>query len=145
MVHQVCFPSPLNETRPPQIDYTALAALRGGRISVIGNLPYYITSQILFTLADHSASVRQAVVTMQARRRALLFPPRRGWAGGRARSHQRMPRLGCGARSYISAGSRGLTDVCPPPPPPSLVNHEVRSGRPPDVKNMSNTCDYVIV
>ena len=32
---------------------------------MIGNLPYYITSQILFTLADHSASVRSAVVTMQ--------------------------------------------------------------------------------
>jgi hypothetical protein len=87
VVHQDCLPSPLNETRPPQIDYTALAALRGGRISVIGNLPYYITSQILFTLADHSASVRQAVVTMQARRRALFFPPRRGWVWGEGRGH----------------------------------------------------------
>ena len=47
------------------VDYSALAALRGGRLSVIGNLPYYITSQILFCLCDHHAAVRRAVVTMQ--------------------------------------------------------------------------------
>ncbi|KAJ8607125.1 hypothetical protein CTAYLR_009162 [Chrysophaeum taylorii] len=51
-----------------EIDYTKLRELRardGGRLSVIGNLPYYITSQILFALADHHDSVRRAVVTMQ--------------------------------------------------------------------------------
>ena len=47
------------------VDYTKLAAARGGRLSVIGNLPYYITSQILFCLCDHHASVSRAVVTMQ--------------------------------------------------------------------------------
>ena len=47
------------------VDYTKLAAARGGRLSVIGNLPYYITSQILFCLCDHHASVGRAVVTMQ--------------------------------------------------------------------------------
>lgn len=48
-----------------QVDYTKLAELRGGPLSVIGNLPYHITSQILFTLCDHYLSVRRAVVTMQ--------------------------------------------------------------------------------
>ncbi|CAM9162922.1 unnamed protein product, partial [Ectocarpus sp. 13 AM-2016] len=48
-----------------QLDYTKLAELRGGPLSVIGNLPYHITSQILFTLCDHYQSVRRAVVTMQ--------------------------------------------------------------------------------
>eukprot|EP01041_Mallomonas_annulata_P003998 gene3998-7968_t len=46
-------------------DWPALAAERGGPLSVIGNLPFYITSQILFSLADSHKAVQQAVVTMQ--------------------------------------------------------------------------------
>ena len=34
-------------------------------VSVIGNLPYYITSQILFGLLDASGSIREAVIMMQ--------------------------------------------------------------------------------
>ena len=50
-----------------QVNYPALAMSEGGPLSIIGNLPYYITSQILFALADasHSDSVRSATVTMQ--------------------------------------------------------------------------------
>ena len=50
-----------------QVNYPALATSEGGPLSIIGNLPYYITSQILFALADasHSDSVRSATVTMQ--------------------------------------------------------------------------------
>lgn len=50
-----------------QVNYPALAISEGGPLSIIGNLPYYITSQILFALADasHSDSVRSATVTMQ--------------------------------------------------------------------------------
>ena len=50
-----------------QVDYPSLSASEGGPLSVIGNLPYYITSQILFALADasHSDSIRSATVTMQ--------------------------------------------------------------------------------
>ena len=47
------------------VDYSALSQARGGKLSIIGNLPYYITSQILFCLCDHHASVKKAVVTMQ--------------------------------------------------------------------------------
>merc|ERR1712127_721355 len=50
-----------------QTDYPQLAEDEGGPLSVIGNLPYYITSQILFALADasHFGTVRSATVTMQ--------------------------------------------------------------------------------
>lgn len=50
-----------------QVNYPELAISEGGPLSIIGNLPYYITSQILFALADasHSDSVRSATVTMQ--------------------------------------------------------------------------------
>ena len=53
-----------------QADYPSLAASEGGPLSIIGNLPYYITSQILFALADasHSDAVRSATVTMQYER-----------------------------------------------------------------------------
>ena len=62
-----------------EVDWAALAAERGGPLHVIGNLPYYITSPILFSLLDAQASlaaepgqadvrqavVREAVVMMQ--------------------------------------------------------------------------------
>lgn len=50
-----------------QIDYPQLASEAGRPLAVIGNLPYYITSQILFALADasHSGAVASATVTMQ--------------------------------------------------------------------------------
>jgi ribosomal RNA small subunit methyltransferase A len=50
-----------------QADYPTLADEEGGPLSIIGNLPYYITSQILFALADasHTNAVRSATVTMQ--------------------------------------------------------------------------------
>jgi len=47
------------------VNYTKLAEIRGGPLTIVGNLPYHVTSQILFTLADHAASVRSAHVTMQ--------------------------------------------------------------------------------
>jgi 16S rRNA (adenine1518-N6/adenine1519-N6)-dimethyltransferase len=50
-----------------QADYSSLADEEGGPLSIIGNLPYYITSQILFALADasHTNAIRSATVTMQ--------------------------------------------------------------------------------
>eukprot|EP00292_Cryptomonas_paramecium_P013810 CAMPEP_0113671892 /NCGR_PEP_ID=MMETSP0038_2-20120614/5949_1 /TAXON_ID=2898 /ORGANISM="Cryptomonas paramecium" /LENGTH=230 /DNA_ID=CAMNT_0000588079 /DNA_START=199 /DNA_END=888 /DNA_ORIENTATION=- /assembly_acc=CAM_ASM_000170 len=48
------------------VDWAQLSDERGGgQLSVIGNLPYYITSQILFSLLDATPRVRRAVVTMQ--------------------------------------------------------------------------------
>ena len=53
-----------------QVDYADLVKNMtddGEPLTVIGNLPYYITSQILFALADaaHRDAVRSATVTMQ--------------------------------------------------------------------------------
>jgi 16S rRNA (adenine1518-N6/adenine1519-N6)-dimethyltransferase len=48
-----------------QVDYASLASIRGGSLLVVGNLPYYITSQILFSFVDCAPAVRRAVVTMQ--------------------------------------------------------------------------------
>ena len=50
-----------------QVDYPQLAEDEGQALVVIGNLPYYITSQILFALADasHFGAVDTATVTMQ--------------------------------------------------------------------------------
>ena len=60
-----------------QVDWTALAELRGGPLSVIGNLPYHITSQILFCLLDNHRAVRQAVVTMQLEVAQRVIAPTR--------------------------------------------------------------------
>eukprot|EP00640_Fibrocapsa_japonica_P003561 CAMPEP_0113942962 /NCGR_PEP_ID=MMETSP1339-20121228/14978_1 /TAXON_ID=94617 /ORGANISM="Fibrocapsa japonica" /LENGTH=292 /DNA_ID=CAMNT_0000947661 /DNA_START=199 /DNA_END=1077 /DNA_ORIENTATION=+ /assembly_acc=CAM_ASM_000762 len=48
-----------------QVNWPALSKLKGGPLSVVGNLPYHITSQILFGLADNPQAVRSAVVTTQ--------------------------------------------------------------------------------
>lgn len=50
-----------------QVDYPEMAQEEGGPLSIIGNLPYYITSQILFALADasHFNAIKSATVTMQ--------------------------------------------------------------------------------
>mmetsp|Transcript_11682 Transcript_11682/g.17147 ORF Transcript_11682/g.17147 Transcript_11682/m.17147 type:complete len:408 (+) Transcript_11682:22-1245(+) len=50
-----------------QVDYPEMAEKEGHPLVVIGNLPYYITSQILFALADasHFGAVNSATVTMQ--------------------------------------------------------------------------------
>jgi 16S rRNA (adenine1518-N6/adenine1519-N6)-dimethyltransferase len=50
-----------------QVDYPEMAKAEGQPLVVIGNLPYYITSQILFALADasHENAVHSATVTMQ--------------------------------------------------------------------------------
>jgi len=47
------------------VNYTKLAEIRGGPLTIVGNLPYHVTSQILFTLLDHHASVKDVAVTMQ--------------------------------------------------------------------------------
>lgn len=50
-----------------QVDYPKMAQEEGQPLVVFGNLPYYITSQILFALADasHFGAVDCATVTMQ--------------------------------------------------------------------------------
>jgi 16S rRNA (adenine1518-N6/adenine1519-N6)-dimethyltransferase len=45
--------------------WAALAEEAGAKLSVVGNLPYYITSPILFGLLDARAHLSEAVVMMQ--------------------------------------------------------------------------------
>lgn len=47
------------------VDWAALAAAAGAPLYVIGNLPYYITTPILFSLVAAREHVREVVVMMQ--------------------------------------------------------------------------------
>jgi 16S rRNA (adenine1518-N6/adenine1519-N6)-dimethyltransferase len=47
------------------VDLTQLAAQRGVRLQVVGNLPYYISSPILMHLFAHSAVIDRAVLMAQ--------------------------------------------------------------------------------
>ena len=47
------------------VDFNALAQERGRKLVVIGNLPYYITSDILLHLVDHHAAIDRAVLMVQ--------------------------------------------------------------------------------
>jgi 16S rRNA (adenine1518-N6/adenine1519-N6)-dimethyltransferase len=48
-----------------EVDWRALSRELGGPLHVIGNLPYYITSPILFSLVDARDAVAEVVVMMQ--------------------------------------------------------------------------------
>lgn len=58
-------------------DWAALAREKGGPLYVVGNLPYYITSPILFSLLDARPHVGEAVMMMQLEvARRLVAEPR---------------------------------------------------------------------
>jgi 16S rRNA (adenine1518-N6/adenine1519-N6)-dimethyltransferase len=48
-----------------QFDFTSAAKEAGGKLLVVGNLPYYITSPILLHLAAHAGAIERAVVMTQ--------------------------------------------------------------------------------
>lgn len=48
-----------------ETDWTALATEREGPLYVISNMPYYLTSELLFALLEHRSNVKEAVLTMQ--------------------------------------------------------------------------------
>lgn len=48
-----------------ELDWEALAAEKGGPLYVISNMPYYLTSPLLFALLEAREHVREAVLTMQ--------------------------------------------------------------------------------
>jgi 16S rRNA (adenine1518-N6/adenine1519-N6)-dimethyltransferase len=49
-----------------EVDLTALAREHGQRLAVIGNLPYYASSPILFHLLAHRAAISHAVLVLQS-------------------------------------------------------------------------------
>jgi 16S rRNA (adenine1518-N6/adenine1519-N6)-dimethyltransferase len=48
-----------------EFDFTQLAAARGGRLRIVGNLPYNISTPLLFRLLAHAAAVSDAHVMLQ--------------------------------------------------------------------------------
>ncbi len=58
------------------INWAELAQEKGGPLHVVGNLPYYITSPILFALLDARAVLAEAVLMMQREvAKRLVAPP----------------------------------------------------------------------
>lgn len=47
------------------LDLTALAREQGRKLAIIGNLPFYITSDILLHLVEHHAAIDRAVLMVQ--------------------------------------------------------------------------------
>ena len=48
-----------------ELDFTGLAALRGGRLRIVGNLPYNISTPLLFHLCAHADAIADAHVMLQ--------------------------------------------------------------------------------
>lgn len=48
-----------------EFDFTRLAAARGGRLRIVGNLPYNISTPLLFRLLAHAAAISDAYVMLQ--------------------------------------------------------------------------------
>jgi len=48
-----------------EVDFTALAAAGDGKLRLVGNLPYYLSSPILFHALDHAAAIRDMHFMLQ--------------------------------------------------------------------------------
>ena len=55
----------LHETDALQFDFTALARERGGRLRIAGNLPYNISTPLLFRLLAHAPAILDLHVMLQ--------------------------------------------------------------------------------
>lgn len=56
---------PVHHADVVKFDWASFAEKKGSRIHVIGNLPYYVTSQVLFGLMDAHEYIEEAVLMMQ--------------------------------------------------------------------------------
>lgn len=73
----------LREADAARLDVAALAAEEGaGRITVVGNLPYHLTSPILFSLIDQAPHVARAVFLLQREVAERLAAPAGDREGG---------------------------------------------------------------
>jgi len=55
----------LHECDALKFDFTALARARGGKLRILGNLPYNISTPLLFHLLDHAAVISDLIVMLQ--------------------------------------------------------------------------------
>lgn len=59
-----------------KLNFANLAAERGGRLSIVSNTPFYLTSPLLFKLVASTEHVHEAVLTMQREvAEKVLSPP----------------------------------------------------------------------
>jgi 16S rRNA (adenine1518-N6/adenine1519-N6)-dimethyltransferase len=56
-----------------EFDFTTLAQQRGGRLRVIGNLPYNISTPLLFHLLDHSDAIEDLHIMLPPDRHACTI------------------------------------------------------------------------
>jgi 16S rRNA (adenine1518-N6/adenine1519-N6)-dimethyltransferase len=55
----------IHDTDALEFDFTRLAAERGGRLRVVGNLPYNISTPLLFHLLEHAGAIQDIHVMLQ--------------------------------------------------------------------------------
>jgi len=55
----------LHEADALEVDFRALACARGGRLRIVGNLPYNVSTPLLFHLLDAAPSIRDLHVMLQ--------------------------------------------------------------------------------
>lgn len=55
----------LHEADALKFDFTALAQARGGKLRIVGNLPYNISTPLLFHLLDHRAVIEDLHIMLQ--------------------------------------------------------------------------------
>jgi len=55
----------LHEADALDFDFTRLAAERGGRLRIVGNLPYNISTPLLFHLLDHATAIEDLHIMLQ--------------------------------------------------------------------------------
>jgi 16S rRNA (adenine1518-N6/adenine1519-N6)-dimethyltransferase len=66
-----------------EFDFTRLAATRGGRLRIVGNLPYNISTPLLFHLLEHAAAIADVHVMLQREVVVRLTAPPGGGDYGR--------------------------------------------------------------
>ena len=55
----------LHEVDALEFDFTQLARERGGRLRIVGNLPYNISTPLLFHLLDHASAIEDLHIMLQ--------------------------------------------------------------------------------
>ncbi len=55
----------LHEADALEFDFAALARARGGRLRIVGNLPYNISTPLLFHLLDYAANIEDLHIMLQ--------------------------------------------------------------------------------
>ena len=109
-----------------QLDFTTLADEKGGRLSIISNTPFYLTSALLFKMLGSLDDVDRAVLTMQKEVGDKVPPP----------CHLHLLHLLHLLLLHLLSTSTTstATNTAFPPPPPSYTSLGARAARLQDVR-----------